>query len=86
VTCSRFTAGDPFWLTCRGAYESSVDNAKRQDAPEGFGGDAFCYPTHDEHTVLHRFGVHSPPNMTTGCLNLLAGGDLDFDGTSYRPD
>lgn len=79
-----FTAGDPFFLRCHGPYEASADNST--DNPEGFGGDAFCYPAGDTHTALNQFGVFSDPNTMTGCLNFLAGGDLDFDGTPYWPD
>jgi hypothetical protein len=79
-----FTAGDPFWLKCNGPYESSSDGAS--DNAEGFGGDAFCYPRGDQHTALNQFGVHADPNMQTGCLNFLNGGDIDFDGTSYWAD
>jgi hypothetical protein len=79
-----FTAGDPFSLECKGPYETSSDSAKSN--PEGFGGDAFCYPQGDRHTTLNQFGIVSAPNMQTGCLNLLSGGDIDFDGTPYWPD
>jgi hypothetical protein len=79
-----FTAGDPYSLTCHGPYESTSDSAS--DNPEGFGGDAFCYPAGDTHTALNQFGVFSDPNTMTGCLDFLSGGDIDFDGTSYWPD
>jgi hypothetical protein len=79
-----FTAGDPFSLTCNGPYESSSDSSA--DNPEGFGGDGFCYQRGDTHTALNQFGIHADPNMQTGCLNFLNGGDIDFDGTSYWPD
>jgi len=79
-----FTAGDPYSLTCNGPYEATSDSAS--DNPEGFGGDAFCYPAGDTHTALNQFGVFSDPNMMTGCLDFLSGGDIDFDGTSYWPD
>jgi len=78
------TAGDPFSLTCNGPYEAPADSAS--DNPEGFGGDAFCYPAGDTHAALNQFGVTSDPNTTTGCLDILSGGDIDFDGTSYWPD
>ena len=29
---------------------------------------------------------HGAPNKVTGCTNVLAGGDVDFDGTPYWPD
>jgi hypothetical protein len=79
-----FTAGDPFWLTCHGPYESHSDSA--QSNPEGFGGDAFCYPKGDRHTALNQFGITADPNTMTGCLDFLSGGDIDFDGTPYWPD
>jgi hypothetical protein len=83
-----FTAGDPFWLTCNGPYESSADNGA--DNPEGFGGDAFCFPAGDTHTALNAFGISADPNEATGCLDILSttarGGDVDYDGTSYWPD
>jgi hypothetical protein len=79
-----FTAGDPFSLTCNGPYEASADSAS--DNPEGFGGDAFCYPALDDHKALNQFGVFADPNTMTGCLDFLSGGDIDFDGTSYWPD
>jgi hypothetical protein len=78
------TAGDPFFLTCNGPYESTTDSAS--DNPEGFGGDALCYPAGDTHTALNQFGVTADPNTMNGCLDQLAGGDIDFDGTSYWAD
>jgi hypothetical protein len=53
-----FTAGDEFWLKCNGPYEAEDDSTN----PEGFGGDAFCYPAGDEHTALNQFGVFADPN------------------------
>jgi hypothetical protein len=79
-----FTAGDQFWLTCNGPYENESDSASGN--PEGFAGDAFCYPKGDTHTALNQFGVVSDPNTMTGCLDFLNGGDIDFDGTSYWAD
>jgi hypothetical protein len=78
------TGGDPFFLTCNGPYEATADSAS--DNSEGFGGDAFCYPQGDTHDALNQFGVVADPNTTTGCLDFLSGGDIDFDGTSYWPD
>jgi hypothetical protein len=78
------TAGDPFSLTCNGPYEAGSDSAS--DNPEGFAGDAFCYPAGDQHTALNQFGVFAAPNTMSGCLDVLNGGDIDFDGTSYYPD
>jgi hypothetical protein len=78
------TAGDPFSLTCNGPYEAVADSGSTN--PEPPGGDAFCYPAGDTHTALNQFGITSDPNLITGCLDFLAGGDLDFDGTPYRTD
>jgi hypothetical protein len=76
------TFGDAFWLTCNGPYETANDSG----TPEKFGGDAFCYPAGDTHTALNKFGITADPNLVTGCLDFLSGGDIDFDGTSYRAD
>jgi len=78
------TAGDPYSLTCNGPYESTADDGTAN--PEPPGGDAFCYPAGDTHTMLNQFGITADPNEVTGCLDFLAGGDLDFDGTPYRAD
>jgi len=74
------TDGDPFYLTCHGPYEEQNDGAANN--PEGFGGDAFCWPKGDTHTAIGG----SDPNTMTGCLDFLSGGDLDFDGTPYYAD
>lgn len=79
-----FTMGDPFYLTCNGPYEAGGDSGS--DNPEGFAGDAFCYPQGDTHSNLNQFGTFADPNTMTGCLDFLSGGDIDFDGTSYWPD
>jgi hypothetical protein len=79
----NITAGDPFSLTCNGPYETVADSGTNPEPP---GGDAFCYPAGDTHTALNQFGITSDPNLVTGCLDILAGGDLDFDGTPYRTD
>jgi hypothetical protein len=76
------TAGDPFFLTCNGPYEAASDSASGN--PEGFAGDAFCYNAGDTHTALYPSGTD--PDTTTGCLDILGGGDIDFDGTSYYAD
>jgi hypothetical protein len=82
------TAGDPFFLTCNGPYEATSDGAS--DNPEGFAGDAFCWPQGDTHSALYPPGSYLggsvPPNTMNGCLDFLNGGDIDFDGTSYWPD
>ena len=36
--------------------------------------------------VAVAIGTFADPNTMTGCLDLLNGGDLDFDGTSYWAD
>jgi hypothetical protein len=79
----NLTAGDPFSLTCNGPYESTADAGANPEPPRG---DAFCYPAGDTHTALNQFGITADPNIVTGCLDFLAGGDLDFDGTPYRTD
>jgi hypothetical protein len=82
------TGGDPFFLTCNGPYEGSADSASGN--PEGFGGDAFCFNAGDTHGALYPPGSYLggsvPPNTMTGCLDLLSGGDIDFDGTPYYAD
>ncbi|MBO0824174.1 MAG: hypothetical protein J2P27_09990 [Actinobacteria bacterium] len=68
---------DTIWQNCSGAYEKAAapDSGKAAETT-----DAFCYPAGDTHGGL------APPNVVTGCTDTLAGGDLDFDGTSYWPD
>jgi hypothetical protein len=78
-----FTAGDPFFLTCNGPYEAAAGDDSSN--PEGFGGDAFCYPAGDTHASLNQFGIFAPPNTMNGCLDFL-NNDIDFDSTSYWPD
>jgi len=82
------TGGDPFFLTCNGPYENPTDSTSGN--PEGFGGDAFCFNAGDTHDALYPPGSYLggsvPPNTTTGCLDLLSGGDIDFDGTPYYAD
>ena len=69
--------GDPTWTTCHGAYENSTgpdgpNSAESTDAP--------CFPKGDTHLGT------AAPNEVTGCLDFNAGGDLDYDGSSYWPD
>jgi hypothetical protein len=71
------TFTDPVWLTCNGPYEAAADTG----TPEGFAGDAPCFPFGDTHSAFN-----SDPNLVTGCENFANGGDVDFDGTSYWPD
>jgi hypothetical protein len=67
-------SGDPVETTCRGPYENPTDGVHEStDAP--------CFTRGDTHGTLH-----SDPNEVTGCLDTNGGGDLDFDGTSYRVD
>ena len=65
-----------FYGTCNGPYEAADDST----TDEGAFGDAPCYLAGDTH------GGTSDPNIVTGCLDFNAGGDIDFDGTSYWPD
>ena len=65
-------SGDPFYGTCAGPYENTTD-AAYEDAP--------CWTNLDTHGSLA-----SDPNEVAGCLSLFGGGDIDFDGTSYRTD
>ena len=67
--------GDPAWTTCHGPYERAPDGAT---SPES--SDAPCYPKGDTHLGT------TAPNEVTGCLDLAAGGDVDFDGTPYWAD
>jgi hypothetical protein len=78
-------AGDEFWLTCNGPYESATASSDAGN-PESFAGDAQCFPVGDQHTALNQFGVTADPNTMTGCLGFLSAGDIDFDGTSYYAD
>lgn len=68
---------DTYWKHCVGGYEKSTvpDGGKNPEAT-----DAPCYPQGDTHGGL------APPNVVTGCLDFFAGGDVDFDGTSYWAD
>jgi hypothetical protein len=68
---------DLFYNTCHGPYEESVKDGDGPDTVEPT--DGFCYPQGDTHRGL----ADGSPNLITGCLDVLAGGDLDFDGTPY---
>jgi hypothetical protein len=66
---------DTFWQHCHGPYErpgmpDGGDNPEFTDAP--------CYGKGYTHHGL------APPNKVTGCVVFDAGGDVDFDGSSYR--
>jgi len=73
------TFSDPFWQTCNGPYEAGAEGSGPN--PEPPLGDAPCFPFGDTHGALA-----SDPNLVTGCEDFAAGGDIDFDGTSYWPD
>jgi hypothetical protein len=64
---------DTYWNKCKGPYEGLTKN-------EPPGEDPFCYRNGDTH------GGTSDPNLVTGCVGFLSGGDVDFDGTPYWAD
>jgi hypothetical protein len=68
---------DVFFNLCSGPYEKPKDTPK-SDEPA----DAPCYKSGDTHSGLAK----GSPNEVTGCDNFAAGGDVDFDGTSYWAD
>jgi hypothetical protein len=70
------TFSDRYYNRCKGPYE--VDHDSR-NSPEPT--DAPCYPIGDTHGIFD-----SAPDTVAGCYDSFAGGDLDFDGTSYWPD
>ena len=77
VTLTIGTFTDTVWQTCNGPYETTTapdggSNPEATDAP--------CYPAGDTH------GGVGDPNEVTGCGVFDAGGDIDFDGTSYWAD
>jgi hypothetical protein len=43
--------------------------------------DAPCYPKGDTHGMLN-----APPDTLTGCTDIFAGGDPDFDGFMIQTD
>jgi hypothetical protein len=61
-------SGDPEYQSCTGPYESGNEGSEATDYP--------CFTAGDTHGSLN-----SAPNPIAGCL--AAGGDLDFDGSSY---
>jgi hypothetical protein len=71
---------DTYYNTCHGPYElaggGKGDNSKSVEPT-----DAFCYPAGDTHGALN-----TAPDTMTGCIDTLAGGDLDFDGSPYWPE
>lgn len=73
------TFTDTQYLDCHGPYEDAApggDGAKKAEV-----NDAPCYPAGDTHGALN-----TEPDTVTGCLDFAAGGDLDFDGSSYWAD
>ncbi len=66
---------DTQWQTCVGPYEAGDVG---EGGPEST--DAPCYPKGFTHAGM------APPNLVSGCDDFNAGGDLDYDGTSYWPD
>jgi hypothetical protein len=69
---------DPFFNECIGPYESGGDSSTGPEPVDGP-----CYPAGDTHSGL---GPGIDPDTMTGCLDFIAGGDLDFDGTPYWPE
>jgi hypothetical protein len=67
---------DTTWQTCKGPYEEAGEHSSLPEEPT----DAFCFPEGFRHHGL------APPNLVTGCTNILSGGDTNFDGTSYWPN
>ena len=70
---------DIYWNRCHGPYESSTTPDTVSDSTEPT--DAYCFPAGDTHGALA-----TAPDMITGCVDYLAVGDLDFDGTPYWPE
>jgi hypothetical protein len=65
---------DKTWADCHGPYEVGRGDGSGQVEST----DAPCYPQGDTHGMLN-----APPDTLTGCTDTFAGGDLDFDGSSY---
>jgi hypothetical protein len=65
---------DQTWNDCHGPYETGPGDGSGTVEPT----DAPCYPKGDTHGLLN-----APPDTLTGCTDFVAGGDLDFDGSSY---
>jgi hypothetical protein len=65
---------DKTWADCHGPYETGRGDGSGQAEST----DAPCYPKGDTHGMLN-----APPDTLTGCADIFAGGDLDFDGSSY---
>jgi hypothetical protein len=71
------TISDTFYNTCSGPYETAADTSAVPEPTD----DAPCYPEGDTHGALN-----TAPDTVTGCVDFVAGGDLDFDGTPYWAD
>ncbi|HEV8065446.1 MAG TPA: hypothetical protein VGP46_11465 [Acidimicrobiales bacterium] len=65
---------DETYDTCHGPYQNSIPNG-----PAGNNDSGPCYKAGDTHYMLH-----AAPNVLTVCDDFDNGGDLDFDGPSYR--
>jgi hypothetical protein len=65
---------DTYFNECHGSYEEAGPENEELEPTDGE-----CYPEGDEHGGL----AAGLPDTTTGCVDFLAGGDLDFDGTPY---
>jgi hypothetical protein len=85
IPCSKLSAKakqtlfpgvtDTYFNKCAGAYEEAAGPENEELEPT----DGECYPEGDEHGGL----AAGSPNTTTGCMDIFAGGDLDFDGSPY---
>jgi hypothetical protein len=81
--CTSLTGGsvenvdgisDEVYDTCHGPYQNTIPNG-----PAGNNESGPCYKKGDTHFMLQ-----SEPDVMTGCDDFDNGGDLDFDGPSYR--
>jgi hypothetical protein len=75
-SAGTFTSGrfrDTYYKHCTGPYETPADSP-----PNFERNDALCYKKGDTHGGL------APPDPVAGCEADF--GDLDFDGSPYRPD
>jgi hypothetical protein len=70
---------DVFFKNCAGPYEKRTDSPPPKGMPTE---DEPCFNLHDTHSGLAK----GSPNEVNGCSDFFFGGDLDFDGTSYRTD
>jgi hypothetical protein len=74
--------GSTVYSTCAGPYETTTQ--ADGNTPETT--DAQCFLKGSTHPGFNGAGTSTAPNRLTGCLAILAGGDLDFDGTPYWPE